>query len=35
MEQVSARAQAFFTMMPSLEAEVADEEEAEPENTAG
>jgi len=31
MEQVSARAQAFFTMMPSLETEVADDEEVQPE----
>ena len=35
LEQVSARAQSFFTMMPSLAAEVADDEEAETENTAG
>ncbi len=35
MEQVSARAQAFFTMMPGLEAEVPDDEDAESENTAG
>lgn len=34
MERVSARAQAFFTMMPALEAEVADDEDAESENTA-
>jgi hypothetical protein len=34
MEEVSARAQTFFTMMPNLEAEVADDEEAESE-TAG
>jgi hypothetical protein len=35
VEQVSARAKAFFKMMPSLETEVADGEEAEPESTAG
>jgi hypothetical protein len=35
MEHVSVRAQSFFTMMPSLDAEVADDEEAESENTAG
>jgi hypothetical protein len=35
MEPVSARAQAFFTMMPALEAEVADDDEAESENAAG
>jgi hypothetical protein len=35
MELVSARAQAFFTMMPSLEAEVADDEKVEPERPAG
>ncbi len=35
VEQVSVRAQSFFTMMPSLEAEAADDEEVESENTAG
>ena len=35
LEPVSARAQGFFTMMPALEAEVADDDEAESENAAG
>jgi len=35
MDQVSARAQAFFAMMPGLEAEVADDEQGESENAAG
>jgi hypothetical protein len=35
MEQVSARAQAFFTMMPGLQGEVADDEASDFENAAG
>jgi hypothetical protein len=33
MEQVSGRAQAFFTMMPNLEAEIGDDDQAESEGT--